>query len=212
MIKVVKHYFIIILFFIINNIIVAQIKKENLKLGVSYGIGSQNKFPFNSKDYKHEVTFYKAVIHYKILEKKRWSYEISIEPSYNIVEHQLLNKFFIKPTDGDDYLEQQALHTQNRTIKEYVLNFGFIASYNLFKNLNSYAIGSVGPMISDKGTERLATGYAFSDIFGLGLTYTIGKVELDFRYSIRHTSNLQFKTPNNGHNTTNLEFSILYKL
>ncbi|WNH14433.1 acyloxyacyl hydrolase [Flavobacteriaceae bacterium HL-DH10] len=118
----------------------------------------------------------------------------------------------MKPTDGDDYLEKQALYTQKRTIKEYGLNLGFIARYHIFKTFSGYAIGSIGPMISNKSTERLAKGYAFSDIFGLGLSYNMGKVQFDFRYSVRHTSNLQFKKPNNGHNTTNIEFLVLYKL
>ncbi|MFI1771519.1 acyloxyacyl hydrolase [Thalassobellus citreus] len=207
-----NRYFLIVVFFVVNNIALAQIKKENLKLGLSYGTGSQNKFPFNSKDYSHEITFYKAVINYKILEKKDWSYEINIEPSYNLAEHQLLNKWFIKPTDSENYLELRDLYTQNRTIKEYVLNLGFLARYNIYNNLSAYALGSVGPMIADKPTERLAKGFAFSDVFGLGLSYRIGQAQLDFRYSLRHTSNLQLKVPNEGHNTTNIEFSVLYKM
>ena len=67
-------------------------------------------------------------------------------------------------------------------------------------------------MFSDKATERLAKGFAFSDIFGLGLSYEINKLQLDFRYSVRHTSNLELKQPNGGHNTTNTEFSVLLNL
>lgn len=209
--KVIKHHFVFILFLLTNNIIDAQIKKENIKWGISYGTGV-NKYPFKSKDYSHEVDFYKVVINYKIIQKKRWSYEINLEPSYNIAEHQLLNKWFIKDTDSEDYLELRDLYTQKRTIKEYVLNIGFVARYSFFKTFSGYAIGSIGPMISDKATERLAKGYAFSDVFGLGLSCHIRKTQLNLGYSIRHTSNLELKSPNNGHDSTNIEFSILYKL
>lgn len=190
----------------------AQLKKENFKIGASYGFGSQNVFPFDLESYSHDVQFYKAIVNYKFSEKKHWVFEINIEPSYNIAEHQLLNKYFIKPTDGDDYLEKRELFTQKRTIKEYVLNLGLIARYKVFNQGSVYALGSLGPMISDKDTERLAKGYAFSDIFGLGLSYKIDNIVLDARCSVRHTSNLEMKQPNNGHNTTNMEFSVMYQL
>lgn len=190
----------------------SQIKKDNLKWGVSYGVGSQSKFPFNSVDYTHEVTFYKALINYTLKHKNKWSYEISIEPSFNVAKHQLKNKWFIKPEDSDNYLELRELYTKERTLKEYVLNLGFITRYSFFKNSSLYAMGSVGPMIGNIKTERLAKGFAFSDVLGFGASCVIEKVQLDFRYSLRHTSNLQLKTPNNGHNTTNIEFAILFSL
>lgn len=189
-----------------------QIDKERIKVGFSYGAGSQNRFPFNSKNYSHNITFYKACFNYAFKEEKKWSFEFIAEPSYNIVEHKLLNKWFIKPTDGRDYLEKRDLYTQKRIIKEYVLNLGLIARYKLYKSFSGYAVGSVGPMLADKSTERLARGFAFSDVFGLGLFYDIGNIRLDFRYSVRHTSNFEMKAPNSGHNTTNIEFSILFGL
>ena len=205
--------FFITLVFIANSFVGnAQIKKQHLKLGFTYGTGSQNKYPFDLKTYTHDVTFYKARINYTLKQKQKWAFEINLEPGYNIAEHQLLNKHFIKPTDGDDYLEKRALYTQKRTIKEYVLNCGFIARYFICKNISTYAIGSLGPLIADKPTERLAKGFAFSDVFGLGLSYHINKIQFDFRYSARHTSNLEMKQPNNGHNTINMEVSALFNL
>ncbi|MDG1729893.1 MAG: acyloxyacyl hydrolase [Algibacter sp.] len=205
--------FLIALFFIVipfgGN---AQIKKENLKWGFTYGTGSQNKFPFDAKDYSHEVDFYKIQINYRFKDKQKWAFEVNLEPSYNVVHHQLLNRFYVKPSDADNYQELTELYMQKRTIKEYVLNCGFIVRYKLYKQMSTYAIGSVGPMVSDKATERLAKGFAFSDIFGLGLSYEINKVQFDFRYSVRHTSNLELKQPNGGHNTSNAEFSLLFKL
>ena len=201
------------LVFIVNSFVGnAQIKKENLKLGFTYGTGSQNKYPFNASDYTHEVSFYKIQINYRIKDKQKWAFEVNLEPSYNIAEHQLLNRFYVKPSDADNYKELNELYMQKRTINEYVLNVGFIARYKIYNGISSYAIGSVGPMISDKETERLAKGFAFSDIFGLGLSYEFGKMLFDFRYSVRHTSNLEIKQPNGGHNTTNTEFSVLFKL
>lgn len=190
----------------------AQIKKNNFKLGFNYGTGSQSRFPFDHDAYSHEVDFYKFQINYLLKEKKKWAFELNIEPSYYVAEHQLLNKYFIKESDAENYQELRDLYTQKRTIKEYVLNLGLMARYTLFKNSSIYALGSVGPMISDKATERLAKGFSFSDIFAFGTSYKINKVALDFRYSVRHTSNMEMKQPNNGHNTTNFEFGMLFDL
>lgn len=190
----------------------AQIKKDAIKLGFAYGVGSQNKFPFNLEDYTHTVDFYKILINYSLKQKGRWSFELQIEPGINIAEHQLLNKWYVRESEWDNYLELRDLFTQKRTITEYVLNLGFLVRYTIYKDLSAYAIGSVGPMISDKPTERLAKGYAFSDVFGLGLSYSINKVQFNIRGSVRHTSNLKFKKPNSGHNTTNIEFGALFQL
>jgi hypothetical protein len=200
------------LFVFNTNLINAQIKKENLKLGFTYGTGAQDKFPFNADDYIHEVDFYKIQINYRFKDKRKWAFEVNLEPSFNIVEHQLLNRFYIKPSDADNYEELTELYMQRRTLKEYVLNCGFISRYKIYNGISSYAIISVGPMYADKATERLAKGFAFSDIFGLGLSYEINKLQFDLRYSVRHTSNLEFKQPNGGHNTTNMEFSLLLNI
>jgi Lipid A 3-O-deacylase (PagL) len=208
-----NRIFIIVSLSLFNTFIsTAQIKKENLKLGFVHGYGTENTFPFNKKDYDHTVTLYKVQINYLIKEKRKWSYEINIEPSYNIAEHQLLNKWFIKQSSGEDYLERRELFTQKRKIKEYTLNFGFLTRYTIFKKWSVYNLASIGPMISNKNTERLAKGFAFSDILAFGTSYKIDEIQLDFRYSIRHTSNFNFKSPNNGHNTANIEFGVLFKL
>ncbi|WP_406683999.1 acyloxyacyl hydrolase [Seonamhaeicola sp. MEBiC1930] len=189
----------------------AQLKKENFKLGIAYGQGSQSKFPYFLKDHRHTVVFYKTIVNYRLKQKGRWAYEFQLEPSINIAKHQLLNESLIS-TEIKDYQKLRELHTTKRRITEYVLNCGILVRYRLYKNLSANVIGGVGPMISNKETERLAKGFAFSDVFGLGLSYSISRIVLDFRYSIRHTSNLDFKQPNRGHNTTNIEFGLLFRL
>ena len=209
-----KYFQVILVIFLLGMSIngVAQIKRENLRLGFNYGTGAQDRFPFDSRQYSHEVEFYKIQINYELKQKRKWTFELNVEPAYYVAEHQLLNEYFIKESDGENYLELRDLYTQKRTIREYVLNLGFLARYTVFKNSSIYVLGSVGPMISDKETERLASGFAFSDILAFGTSYTIKNIRLDFRYSVRHTSNFEIKEPNNGHNTTNLEFGVQFKL
>lgn len=190
-----------------------KIQKFNkVRLGFNVGYGTQKSFPFDSKDYSYDVWFYKIQINYRLKESKKWSFEVNAEPSYYLAEHQLLNKYYVKPEDGDDYLEKREEFTKKKNINEYVLNLGLIARYKIYNNISVYAIGSVGPMYSDTDTERMNAGFAFSDIFGLGMSYQIHRFFLDFRYSIRHVSNLNITLPNNGYNSSNLEIGCTYQL
>ncbi len=185
---------------------------KKIRLGFNYGFGKQESFPFNSVDYSYDIQFYKFQLNYQLIEKRKWIFEINIEPGIYFSEHQLLNKHYVRPDFGDDYLEKRLEYTSKKQIKEYVLNMGLLAKYNIFKNLGTYVLGSVGPMYFDTDTERMKEGLAFSDILGLGITYKIKKFYLDIRYSIRHVSNLNISLPNNGLNSTNIEFGLTYTL
>ena len=88
----------------------AQNKQANtykLRLGFNTGFGTQGSFPFNSTDYLYNVQFYKFQINYLAMHRSKWNFEINLEPSYYLAEHQLLNKYYVKPEDGDDYLEKR---------------------------------------------------------------------------------------------------------
>jgi hypothetical protein len=187
-------------------------KSKKIKLGFNYGFGKQESFPLNSNDYTYDVQFYKIQINYKLSEKRKWRFEINIEPGVYINEHQLLNKFYVQPRHGDDYLNKRLEYTAKKQINEYVLNLGFIARHLTFKNLSTYVLGSIGPMYLDTDTERMDSGLAFSDIIALGLSYQIKDIFLDFRYSMRHVSNANLSLPNNGLNSMNVELGFAYQL
>jgi len=189
-----------------------QSNKHRIRLGFNTGYGMQESFPFNSPDYSYDASFYKFQINYLVIPRSKWNFELNMEPAYYRVEHQLLNKYYVRPEEYDDYLEKREEFTKKKIINEYVLNIGLVARYSVFKSWSIYALGSVGPMYSDTDTERMNAGFAFSDIFGLGTTYQINRFFLDFRYSIRHVSNANISKPNNGYNSSNLEIGCTYQL
>jgi hypothetical protein len=186
--------------------------KKILKLGFNYGQGKQETFPFNSPDYTYDAVFYKFQFNYGLFTKGKWIFELNAEPALYVVEHQLLNKYYVRPDWGDDYLEKREEFTQKKTINEYVINFGFLSRYIIFSRFSVYALGSIGPMFSDTDTERMSAGFAFSDIFALGSSYQIKRFLIDFRYSLRHVSNANIRKPNNGYNSANLEFGLTYQI
>jgi hypothetical protein len=190
----------------------AQDEHRSLRLGFTYGIGNKQFFPYNLPDYSHNLKGYKGLINFTLRKSKILSYELQFEPGIYKARHQLLNEFFIQPDRGANYLELRELFTKEITITEYALNVGILVRYNLKQSVSFYILGSLGPMFSDKETERLAKGFASSDIIALGVAYKIGKIMLELRPGLRHVSNADLKYPNSGHNSSNIDFGISVSL
>ncbi len=190
----------------------AQEESKILRLGVNYGIGKQQFFPFSSTDYTYKVKGYKVLFNYRIKKTAIFCYELQIEPGIYSASHQLLNEYFIQPNRGADYLEQRELFTKEKSITEYVLNVGFLVRYAPKDKLSFFVLGSIGPMISDTETERLAKGLAFSDIVAFGVAYKVRKIMVEIRPGLRHVSNANLQYPNSGHNSSNIDFGISFSL
>jgi len=205
-------YSTLILFFFFIIIAHAQEEKGTIKLGFNYGLGTQQNFPFDAKDYNYDTRSYKGQINYVIASKRKWNFELLFEPGIYISEHQLLNKFYIQENNHDNYLELREKFTKKKTIHEYTVGVGFISRYKIIKNLSSYALFSVGPTLLNKSTERLDKGFAFSDVFALGLSYNASIVIVDFRLGVKHTSNGGLNKKNSGHNSAIMELGFLFLL
>jgi hypothetical protein len=186
----------------------AQEEHPIWRTGLMYTIGTQQTIPFNSKDYTYDVRAYKGVINRELWRKGVFSYELQFEPGIYRASHQLLNEYFVQPDYGPDYLELREIYTQEKTIMEYVINVGFQVRANLTESFSIFVIGSIGPMISDTETERLADGFAFSDIAAFGAAYRTGRMMFEVRPGVRHVSNADLQFPNCGHNSTNIDFSV----
>ncbi len=211
-----KLFLYAILAILAQPIISAQTRPEDSKhkiaIGLNYGFGNQAVFPFNNTDYQYKSSFYKVQFRYPFTNKKQWNFEAVVQPSYFRIKHRLLNKFFIKPEDSDNYIELREKFTQERIINEFALQIGALCRFNITENLSVYAILGSGPMILEKESERQAKGFSFSNSGGLGLMYKINSVFFDIRGTLRHVSNLQLIEPNNGYNSMALEFGISTEL
>lgn len=201
-------YLILLINILLSLQLFAQEESKSLRIGLNYGIGKQPFFPFSSPDYKYDLNGYKFMINYPLKKSKKFSYELQVEPGIYSARHQLLNEYFIQPKAGTDYLELREIFTKRKTITEYVLNVGMVVRYNFKEKMSFFFLGSIGPMISDTETERLAKGFAFSDIVALGISYKVGKIEFEIRPGLRHNSNANLKQPNSGHNSSNIDFGI----
>jgi len=197
---------LIILFLVVIKMS-AQDEKSKFAIGFNYGFGSE----FNNKNYTFTNHFYKVQLYYKLKETKHFQYEILVQPEVNFGTHQLLNFYFVKP-DTPDFEQKREEYTKLKDIHEYVLNIGFLVRKPISKTFSVYALGSIGPMITDTETERMSDGFAFADVLALGFSARLQKMQFDLRPGIRHVSNAGLGAENAGYNTKNIEFGISYSL
>ncbi|MCE2612181.1 acyloxyacyl hydrolase [Flavobacteriaceae bacterium D16] len=183
-----------------------------VSIGLAYGIGTQQAFPFNSSDYRYSYDAYRILLNYRFSEYKAWKFEITVEPSIYSSQHQLLNVHYIQPRHGSDYLDQRELLIKNKSITEYALDLGILVRYQTFRNFSMFFQASVGPLISNRYTERMAEGFAFSDIIALGCSPKIGGLQIVVRTGFRHISNFNLQEPNSGYNALLFEMGLTYNL
>lgn len=186
--------------------------KAQKAIGISGGIGSEDVFPFNNANYTLDTRFVKAAWIYGLPAKRKMQYEILIEPSYYRTSHQLLNPEFVQSDYGPDYLEQREEYQTYKRFDEFAINLGIQFVYPVSQVFNAVLLISVGPNIQTKRTERLPKGFAFSDIGALGFQYRYENVILESKLSVRHVSNASLRSPNGGHNSSNVEFGIRWLL
>ena len=180
--------------------------------GFAWGKGRQPLLPFTNNDYSYKVTNYSFLINFKLREFRHCNLELQLEPAFHSVKYKLNNEYFIQPATSPDYLRLREKYSRERTYGEYGVNINFSLRYFLNPHLSVFALMGVGPVYSETETERLAGGFAFSDIVALGLAYKTGRVSFELRPALRHVSNANLKKPNSGHNSTNIDFGILYSL
>lgn len=202
-----KKIILVFLLLMSTSVFYSQDTISNYAIGFHYGFGSE----FKNRDYTFTNNYYKIAINYKLKETKNFIYEVVLQPEINFATHQLLNFYFITP-DDPNYIAKRAKFTKLKDINQYILNVGINVRKPITKTFSVAILASVGPMISNKETERLSNGFAFSDVLSLALTYKINRLILDICPNVRHVSNAGLKSSNSGFNTKNIEFGISYNL
>lgn len=202
-----QKFFYLMLFFGVVSFSFGQESDSKFAVGASYGIGNE----LHNKDYSYTNRYVKGQFYYSMKKTKHFEFQILLEPEINFATHQLLNFYFVTP-DEENYEEKRVRYTKLKDIKEYVLHVGFIIRKPISNQFSIYALGSIGPLITDTETERLSKGFAFSDVFGLGISYKTRYAILDFRPNLRHNSNAGLQTSNAGFNTMNYEMGIVFPL
>lgn len=184
--------------------------KTSWRIGLNYGQTYQTEDLIADQDYYYSNYYLKGQLE-KPLKLKKIKLALLLEPSVYIGEYQLLNKWYIKPSEPN-YLDERALQTTLRSYNEYAINIGLKLALPIIKLLDIYILASVGPMITSIETDRLNNGFAFSDILGVGFNYKLNTLIFDIRATARHNSNANLSSPNGGVNSLGLETGVKFIL
>ena len=196
----------VLLFFLFHTSF-SQKNKNDLSIGFLYGFGQE----FKNKNYTFDNQFYKLHVGYVFKKTIKFTWELVVEPEVNFGKHKLTNPFFI--TSGDsDYIIKREYYSKLNGINQYILNLGLRIRKPISNVFSVFILGSIGPLISNTETERLAKGFASSNILAIGVELELNKFIFEIRPSFRHVSNAGLNSANLGFNTQNIEFGIIYNL
>lgn len=180
------------------------------RVGIGYGRATQQAFPLNDRDYRYETRGYKLFVNRRLMEGGAFGLELQLGPSIYAARHRLVNPYYVQPKDGPDYLAQRARFTREQAIREYALNVGVLVRYRLTEPLSVFVLGSIGPMVIDTPTERLARGFAFSDVIACGVGIRARRFLLEVGPGLRHASNAETHLPNSGLNSVSIDVGVSY--
>ncbi len=193
-------------------------ERKRQRIGLNYGLGTQQSFPFSSDSYNYDVSFIKFN-YLKILTRgDRLNLGFSIEPG--LYQSRVTDSSGEQRDPGTGGTNQTADQTPSeqtgnsnltsKRMNEYALNIGVHMFYRIQKKVDGYLLGSIGPMFLDTQTSIQKKGLAFSDIVAIGFLYHLNDIIFDLRFGLRHISNAGIGDPNAGYNSANLEmgFSI----
>lgn len=181
------------------------------KIGFVLGYGNQEEPFLHDKDYSYSTNLFKIQLYYP-LKSGKFNLDLVFEPTLGFAEHQLLNKYFVKPTEPD-YIDRRQEFTKKKQLTEYILNTYVMVSHKIYKSNRMYALIGISPIYLSKRTERLPMGFAFTEVIGLGISSKIyKKLHFDIKGYYRHISNAELNRPNSGINTAILEIGFAIEL
>lgn len=183
------------------------------RVGINYGFGTQQSFPFYSDSYTYDTQFFKLNYCHNLTKNKKMTVALNVEPGLYFSQQSEFQKIVVDngALDSQTQLLQSKVEKVvelPKKMKEYALNLGLQLSYPINKNISPYILGGIGPMIVDTETGRQKKGFAFSDVLALGFLYRIENFVLDLRFGVRHVSNAGLGRPNGGYNSSNLEIGF----
>ena len=196
--------------------IAAQDSKKGLfnikKIGFLYNNANDKNFIFDDKDFSYSTNTYKLQAFYDLGTWKSLKFELILQPQMQILEHQLLNKQFVLPTE-ENYQEKRTEFTTPKTMHLYAFELGFVIKKKILNKLDYLMKIGLGLATINSRTERLAKGFTFIENASLGLSYNL--VETTFLFigsNIGHVSNLDTQKPNNGYSFVGFEVGISYTI
>jgi hypothetical protein len=208
-------FIFITLLFVLTSITAQESKKGRFnikKVGLLYNNANEKNFIFNDKDFSYSTNTYKLQAFYNLGTWKSLKFELILQPQIQILEHQLLNKQFVLPSE-ENYQEKRTEFTTPKTMHLYAFELGFVIKKKISRRLDYLIKMGLGIAAIDTRTERLAKGFTFIENATLGVSYNfVDKTFLFVGCNIGHVSNLDTQKPNNGYSIVGFEVGIAYAI
>lgn len=183
------------------------------KIGILFNNANEKNFLFDDLDYYYKTNTLKGQLFYKLGNTLGLDFDLVAQPQVQFIKHQLLNKHFIQPEYGANYLEKRIEFTTLKSIHLYALEIGFNIRKKLTEKLNIQIQIGLGFSFIDTETERLAKGFTFIENGSIGLEFkTSSKTSIYIGSNIGHVSNFDFQQPNSGYNVLGYEIGFRYFL
>ncbi|WP_348669192.1 hypothetical protein [uncultured Polaribacter sp.] len=178
------------------------------KIGFLYNNAFSNNFIFNDKDFTYTTSTFKIQAFYNLGTWKSLDFELIAQPQYQVLKHQLINKYFVLPSEHN-YQVKIKEFTTPKTMHLYAFELGFVIKKALAKKLDFLVTIGLGLASIDTRSERLAKGFTFIENGSLGFSYKISnKTLLYLGSNIGHVSNLDFQMTNAGFSVIGFEAGI----
>jgi hypothetical protein len=208
-------FLFITLLFLLTSITAQESKKGRFnikKVGLLYNNANEKNFIFNDKDFSYSTNTYKLQAFYNLGTWKSLKFELILQPQIQILEHQLLNKQFVLPSE-ENYQEKRTEFTTPKTMHLYAFELGFVIKKKISRRLDYLIKMGLGIAAIDTRTERLAKGFTFIENATLGVSYNfVDRTFLFVGCNIGHVSNLDTQKPNNGYSIVGFEVGIAYAI
>ena len=173
-----------------------------------YNNAFSNNFIFNDKDFTYTTSTFKIQAFYNLGTWKSLDFELIAQPQYQVLKHQLINKYFVLPSEHN-YQVKIKEFTTPKTMHLYAFELGFVIKKALAKKLDFLVTIGLGLAAIDTRSERLAKGFTFIENGSLGFSYKISnKTLLYLGSNIGHVSNLDFQMTNAGFSVIGFEAGI----
>lgn len=200
-------YITLMLFFFFNGIY-AQEKYGCLTMGVYFGLGDD----LGSVSYSYKSRYIKIQFSTVVKESKIFKYLLFIQPQKDYIEYKRGRESSINVANVSAQIQNIDEYNPSVFINDYRLNFGLIISKRIADWSSVFLLVSAGPMITDTETDRLSKGFAFANILSLGVSFKIGKTQIELRPNFSHISNASLQKINGGYNSFNFDFGLIYPL
>lgn len=180
------------------------------KIGFLFNNAKQNNLLFSDPDYDYQTNVVKGQLFYHLSSYHSWEFNLLIQPQFQVIKHQLLNKFFIPTNSSPDFEELRERFLPKKTISIYAFELGLQVRRKLFHQVFFEFTLGLGAGYIDVETERVAQGFTFIENISLGLAHTWHNHEIYIGGNLGHVSNLDFQQPNHGYNM--FGFEIGYRI